>query len=87
MSAFIKASAVGLQSEPAVNAVIDDVSREIIYRDFVDVSFAAATPKGLVVPVIRNVESLSLLQVSIQLLARRAVTGELHRYTSPTNLV
>ena len=65
MSAFIKASAVGLQTEPAVNAVIDDVSREIIYRDFVDVSFAAATPKGLVVPVIRNVESLSLLGVSL----------------------
>ena len=64
MSAFIKASAVGLQTEPAVNAVIDDVSREIIYRDFVDVSFAAATPKGPVVPVIRNVESLSLLGVS-----------------------
>jgi len=67
MSAFIKASAVGLQTEPAVNAVIDDVSREIIYRDFVDVSFAAATPKGLVVPVIRNVESLSLLGIEKEL--------------------
>ena len=33
-------------------------------RDFVDVSFAAATPKGLVVPVIRNVESMSILDVS-----------------------
>jgi len=65
MSAFIKASAVGLQAEPGVNAVIDDVTREIIYRDFVDVSFAAATPKGLVVPVIRNVESMSFLDVSI----------------------
>ena len=64
MSAFIKASAIGLQAEAAVNAVIDDATKEIIYRDFVDVSFAAATPKGLVVPVIRNVESMSFLDVS-----------------------
>ena len=34
------------------------------FSDFVDISFAAATPKGLVVPVIRNVESMSLLEVS-----------------------
>ena len=90
MSAFIKAAATGLVQEPAVNAVIDDATNEIIFRivfsnkvqdiswefwstkwvlkhdnrDFVDVSFAAATPKGLVVPVIRNVESMSILDVS-----------------------
>merc|ERR1712184_130615 len=79
MSAFIKASATGLQAEPAVNGVIDDVTKEIIYRDFVDVSFAAATPKGLVVPVIRNVESLSILEIERELarLAGLARSGQL----------
>jgi len=67
MSAFIKAAATGLVQEPAVNAVIDDATNEIIFRDFVDVSFAAATPKGLVVPVIRNVESMSILDVEREL--------------------
>merc|ERR1711990_340023 len=67
MSAFIKAAANGLQDEPAINAVIDDVTNEIIYRDFVDVSFAATTPKGLVVPVIRNVESMSILDIEREL--------------------
>jgi len=67
MSAFIKAAATGLVQEPSVNAVIDDASNEIIFRDFVDVSFAAATPKGLVVPVIRNVENMSLLDIEREL--------------------
>jgi len=67
MSAFIKAAATGLVQEPAVNAVIDDATNEIIFRDFVDVSFAAATPKGLVVPVIRNVESMSILDIEREL--------------------
>merc|ERR1712071_451259 len=49
MSAFVKASAYALTSQPAVIAVI-----EIVYRDYVDISVAVATPKGLVVPVLRN---------------------------------
>lgn len=43
MSAFLKASAYALQSQPVVNAVIDD--SEIVYRDYVDISVAVATPK------------------------------------------
>lgn len=43
MSAFIKASAYGLQNQPTVNAVID--GQEIVYRDYVDISVAVATPK------------------------------------------
>ncbi len=43
MSAFIRASAYALQELPAVNAVIDD--KEIVYRDYVDISVAVATPK------------------------------------------
>lgn len=51
MSAFIKASAHALQSQPTVNAVID--GNEIVYRDFVDISVAVATPKVLVFVVIQ----------------------------------
>ena len=61
MSAFVKASADALLKVPAVNGVID--GSEIIYRDYTDISIAVATPKGLVVPVLRNVDSLSFAEV------------------------
>lgn len=54
MSFFLKASAAALQNQPIVNAVID--GKEILYRDYVDISVAVATPNGLMVPVLRNVE-------------------------------
>lgn len=57
MSFFTKACAIALQKFPAINAYIDD--ENIIYHDFCDISIAVSTPKGLVVPVIRNAESLS----------------------------
>ena len=43
MSAFVKAAAYGLTKQPTVNAVID--GQEILYRDYVDISVAVATPK------------------------------------------
>jgi len=61
MSAFVKASAYALTKQPTVNAVIE--GQEIIYRDFVDISVAVATPKGLVVPVLRNVEAQSYADI------------------------
>merc|ERR1712142_1295111 len=61
MSAFVKASAYALTKSPTVNAVID--GQEIVYRDFVDISVAVATPKGLVVPVLRNVESMNYADI------------------------
>merc|ERR1712076_212027 len=61
MSAFVKASAYALQQSPTVNAVID--GNEIVYRDYVDISVAVATPKGLVVPVLRNVEKMSYADI------------------------
>ncbi|KAI1719209.1 2-oxoacid dehydrogenases acyltransferase (catalytic domain) domain-containing protein [Ditylenchus destructor] len=61
MSPFVRASAVALQDQPIVNAVID--GSEIVYRNFCDISIAVATPKGLVVPVVRNVESMGLAQI------------------------
>jgi len=58
MSIFLKASAHALMSSPVVNAHID--GNEVVYRDYVDISIAVSTPKGLVVPVIRNAESMNL---------------------------
>ena len=42
-----------------MNAVIDDATNEIIYRNYVDISVAVASPTGLVVPVLRNTQDLS----------------------------
>lgn len=61
MSAFIKASAFALQDQPVVNAVIE--GNDTVYRDYIDISVAVATPKGLVVPVIRNVEHMNYAQI------------------------
>lgn len=74
MSAFLKASAFALGQIPAVNAVIDDKTQEIIYRDFVDISVAVSSPKGLVVPVVRGVQGMSLFQIesAIAELAKKA---------------
>ncbi len=61
MSFFTKACCFALQEWPAVNAMID--GENIIYHDFCDVSIAVSAPKGLVVPVIRNAESLSMSEI------------------------
>lgn len=56
MSPFVKAATYALQEFPTVNAVIEE--NEIVYRHYIDMSLAVATPKGLVVPVLRNVETM-----------------------------
>lgn len=61
MSFFTKAVCEAAKDFPAVNARIE--GEEVIYNDFVDVSIAVSAPKGLVVPVIRNAESMSLAQI------------------------
>src|SRR5690606_12294336 len=61
MSFFTKAVCTALKEWPAVNASIEE--NEVVYSDFVDVSIAVSAPKGLVVPVIRNAESLSLHEI------------------------
>ncbi len=61
MSFFTKAVCVALQEWPAVNAMID--GDEMVYNDYCDISIAVSAPKGLVVPVIRNAESLSFEQI------------------------
>lgn len=79
MSAFMKASASAILEVPGVGATIDDVHQEIVYRDYVDISVAVSTPKGLVTPVIRNTESMSFADIEKKLaeLAERARTGKI----------
>jgi 2-oxoglutarate dehydrogenase E2 component (dihydrolipoamide succinyltransferase) len=61
MSFFTKAVCFALQEWPAVNAYIDGDS--VVYHDYCDISIAVSAPKGLVVPVIRNAESLSMFEI------------------------
>ena len=61
MSFFTKAVCFSLQEWPAVNAYIDGDS--VVYHDYCDISIAVSAPKGLVVPVIRNAESLSMFEI------------------------
>jgi 2-oxoglutarate dehydrogenase E2 component (dihydrolipoamide succinyltransferase) len=72
MSFFTKAVCAALKEFPAVNASID--KDEIVYHDYCDISVAVSTPRGLVVPVIRNAESLSMNQVEAEI-ARLAARG------------
>lgn len=77
MSFFTKAVCMALQEWPAVNAAID--GDELVYHSYCDVSIAVSTPKGLVVPVIRNAEQLSFDQIEKEIirLATRARDGKL----------
>ena len=61
MSIFARATTMALRQVPAAAASIE--GDQIIYRDFVDLSVAVATPKGLVTPVIRNAETMGLLDL------------------------
>lgn len=54
MSFFIKAVAIALEERPIVNSVIDSKTMEIIHRNYIDISVAVSSPKGLVVPVLRD---------------------------------
>jgi 2-oxoglutarate dehydrogenase E2 component (dihydrolipoamide succinyltransferase) len=61
MSFFGKACAIALGEWPSVNAYID--GDNILYHDYADISIAVSTPRGLTVPVMRNVESLSMADI------------------------
>ena len=61
MSFFAKACAVALAEWPTVNAYID--GDQLLYHDYADISIAVSTPRGLTVPVIRNVESLGMAEI------------------------
>jgi len=61
MSFFAKACAIALGEWPSVNAYID--GDNIVYHDYADISIAVSTPRGLTVPVMRNVESLGMADI------------------------
>ena len=77
MSFFTRACAIALQEFPAVNAYIDGDS--IIYNSFTDISIAVSSPRGLVVPVIRNAEKLDFAGIESEVvrLALKARDGKL----------
>lgn len=77
MSFFTKACTMALKEWPAVNAQIDE--NQLVYSDYVDMSIAVSSPKGLVVPVIRNAEKLSFNEVEGEVirLAKKARDGKL----------
>ncbi|MEO1585017.1 MAG: 2-oxoglutarate dehydrogenase complex dihydrolipoyllysine-residue succinyltransferase [Planctomycetota bacterium] len=82
MSFFVKAVVRGLRAQPAVNSFIveDDEGKPAVQsHDYCDISVAVASPKGLVVPVLRNAESLSFAEIEagIKDLAVRARDGKI----------
>ncbi len=66
MSFFAKACSIALAEWPSVNAYID--GDQLVYHDYADISIAVSTPRGLTVPVIRNVESLGMADIEKKVL-------------------
>ncbi|KAG6045097.1 hypothetical protein E4U17_000285 [Claviceps sp. LM77 group G4] len=81
MSAFSRAAVLAMRDIPAVNASIKGPNGgdTIVYRDYVDISVAVATEKGLVTPVVRNVESMDLISIeqAIADMGKKARDGKL----------
>jgi 2-oxoglutarate dehydrogenase E2 component (dihydrolipoamide succinyltransferase) len=77
MSLFAKACSKVLLEMPEVNAYID--GEDLIYHDYADISIAISTPSGLVVPPIKNVESLKFHEIELKIkeLAEKARNGKL----------
>lgn len=77
MSFFTKAATAALKQFPAVNAMID--GNEMVFHNYADIGVAVSTPRGLVVPVIRNAESMGMAQIESKIieLATRARDGKI----------
>lgn len=77
MGLFSKACTLAAKDIPAINAAIE--GDHIVYRDYTDISVAVATPKGLVTPIVRNAESLSVLEIEQEIarLGQKARDGKL----------
>jgi len=77
MSFFTKAVTEALHQYPAVNAYID--GQEMVFHDYADIGIAVSSPKGLMVPVLRNAEQMALheIEAGIKTLAIKARDGKL----------
>lgn len=75
----MKAIIATIREYPAFNASIDDAAGEIVYKKYFNIGFAADTPNGLVVPVIKNADQKSIMQLSKEIneLAKKARDGKL----------
>lgn len=75
----MKALIATMREYPMFNASIDDASQEIVYKKYFNIGFAADTPNGLVVPVIKNADFKSILEISKEILdlSKRARDGKL----------
>jgi pyruvate dehydrogenase E2 component (dihydrolipoamide acetyltransferase) len=74
----LKAVALGLRQHPVLNSTLDEAKQEIVHKQYVNLGVAVDTPRGLVVPVIRNVDQMGVLQIAreLTLLAARARSAE-----------
>ena len=77
MSFFVKAAVTALKRYPVVNASID--GNDVIYHGYFDIGIAVGSPRGLVVPIIRNADQMSLADIEKQIadFGRRAQDGKL----------
>jgi 2-oxoglutarate dehydrogenase E2 component (dihydrolipoamide succinyltransferase) len=77
MSFFVKAAVVALKRYPVVNASVD--GNDVIYHGYFDIGIAVGSPRGLVVPILRNVDQMSLADVEKQIAeyGKRAQDGKL----------
>lgn len=77
MSFFIKAVIAALKKYPVINASVE--GNEIIFHDFYDIGIAVGSPRGLVVPIIRDADRLTLAEIELQIadFAKRAQDGKL----------
>lgn len=75
----MKALVAAMREFPMFNASIDDAAQEIVYKKYFNVGFAADTPNGLLVPVVKNVDQKSILQISKEIneLAGKARDGKI----------
>ena len=69
MGAFVQAATLAAQEVPPVNSAMDQATEEIIFRDYVDISIAVSTPKGLVTPVLRGCQSMTILDIEREVAA------------------
>ncbi|MCE7914872.1 MAG: 2-oxoglutarate dehydrogenase complex dihydrolipoyllysine-residue succinyltransferase [Nitrosomonas sp. PRO4] len=77
MSFFVKAVITALKKYPVINASVE--GNEIVYHDYYDIGIAVGSPRGLVVPVIRDADRLTLADIELQIadFAKRAQDGKL----------
>jgi pyruvate dehydrogenase E2 component (dihydrolipoamide acetyltransferase) len=74
----LKAVALALRQHPVLNATLDEEKQEIVYKQYVNLGVAVDTPRGLVVPVLRNVDQMGILAIAreLTLLAARARSAD-----------